>query len=173
MSTSLDRQLVKLVSKHRRNGIFLDTNVMLLFVFAIFMPDKIEASKRLAKYDREAAALLRGFVQQFDYVIATAHVLAETSNLARQNVHGKMWSSLSEHLFPLFCSSESRILLRSVDLAHIKFAAFTALGLTDAVIAATLGNNLLLTDDLDLYVAVAGTHDAINFTHMREAAGNL
>jgi len=41
------------------------------------------------------------------------------------------------------------------------------------VIAATLGDNLLLTDDLDLYIAVTGKHDAINFTHMREAAGNL
>lgn len=173
MSMSLDRQLTALASKHRARGIFLDTNVMLLFVFAVFMPEKIEGSKRLAKYDREAGELLVNYVERFDHVIATPHVLAETSNLARQNVHGKMWTALSEQLFPLFCSSESSVILRSVDLADIKFAAFSALGLTDSVIAATLGDNLLLTDDLDLFLAVTGRHDAINFTHMREAAGNL
>lgn len=173
MSSSLDQQLIALVSKHRAAGIFLDTNVMLLFIFAVFMPDKIEGSKRLAKYDREAGSLLLDYVRRFDYVIATPHILAETSNLARQNVHGRMWTALSEQLFPLFCSEESNIVLRSVDLAQIKFAAFSSLGLTDSVIAATLGENLLLTDDLDLYMAVIGTHDAVNFTHMREAAGNL
>lgn len=173
MSASLDQQLGRLVTKHSSGGIFLDTNVMLLFIFAVFMPEKIEGSKRLAKYDRAAGELLLRYVQRFDRVIATPHVLAETSNLARQNVRGWMWTALSEHLFPLFCSNDGRVVLRAVDLARIKFAAFHDLGLTDAVIAATIGDNLLLTDDLDLYIAVTGAHDAINFTHMREAAGNL
>ena len=173
MSSSLERQLDVLAAKHRMKGVFLDTNVMLLFVFAVFMPDKIEGSKRLAKYDLEAGQLLLNYVKRFDFVIATSHVLAETSNLARQNVHGKLWAALSTQLFPLFCSGEGGIVLRAVNLDEIKFAAFSALGLTDSVIAAALGENLLLTDDLDLYLAVAGRHDAINFTHMREAAGNL
>ena len=35
-------------------------------------------------------------------------------------------------------------------------------------------NHLLLTDDLDLYIAaVSSGGNAINFTHMREAAGTV
>jgi hypothetical protein len=58
MTSPLERQSKKYIAKHRRAGIFLDTNVLLLFIFAAFMPEKIEASKRLAKYDLASADLL-------------------------------------------------------------------------------------------------------------------
>jgi len=55
---SLRRQLDALLVKHRAKGILLDTNVLLLFIFAGFMPERMEASKRLAKYDRDSGHLL-------------------------------------------------------------------------------------------------------------------
>jgi hypothetical protein len=173
MSSSLDRDLLAYLSKHRARGIMLDTNVMLLFLFAAFMPDKIEGTKRLGKYDREAGELLLNYVSQFDKIITTPHVMAETSNLARQNVHGKLWFDLSKIIYPIFCSTERRLEIRDVDLEQIKFPAFSSLGLTDSALASILGDSLLLTDDLDLYLTVTGRHDAIKFTHMRELAGNL
>jgi hypothetical protein len=58
--------------------------------------------------------------------------------------------------------------------AKINHALFAKLGLTDAAIVANLNSMFLLTDDLDLYVAAASAGlDAINFTHMREAVGQL
>ena len=47
--------------------------------------------------------------------------------------------------------------------------------LTDAGLTSLVqANTLLLTDDLDLYVsAVSAGGDAINFTHMHEAAGTV
>jgi hypothetical protein len=152
----------------------LDTNVLLLFVFAAFMPDKIESSKRLAKYDRAAGDLLLNYVGRFDKILTTAHVLAETSNLARQNVTGRLWAQMSEKLHPLFCYVNPAMVLRQIDTTQIQLPTFFRLGLTDAAIATTLGPSLLLTDDLDLYLtAVSASGDAVNFTHMREAAGIL
>jgi uncharacterized membrane protein len=79
---SLADDIDQMVAKHRRRGVLLDTNVLLLFIFSAFMPDKIAGSKRLAKYDNDASRLLQTFVQHFDKIITTKHVLAETSNLA-------------------------------------------------------------------------------------------
>jgi hypothetical protein len=170
--TSFAHQLDTLAAKHRARGVFLDTNVLLLFIFAAFMPAKIEDSKRLAKYDIASAEILYQYVSRFDKVLTTAHVLAETSNLARQNVKGKLWQQMSEKLYPLFCLVSGPIAIRKVDTAKIPIAIFTKLGLTDAAIVSSIGPDFLLTDDLDLYrEAILGKKDAINFTHMREAAG--
>lgn len=172
---SLERQLDELVVKHRAKGILLDTNVLLLFVFTCFMPERIDGSKRLAKYDREFGQLLWKFVDQFDKILTTEHVLAETSNLARQVVGGALWNRLSVQLYPLFCIvDQPQLAVLEVDKSRVDIGLFAQLGLTDAVIAANLGASFLLTDDLDLFLAAKRLQcDAINFTHMREAAGLL
>lgn len=174
MTSPLQRRLRSLVSKHRRNGIFLDTNVLLLFLFAAFMPERIENSKRLAKYDASAGQLLLNVVHQFDRILTTPHVLAETINLARQNVSGRLWDELGTRLHPLICLLAPPMHAYDVDTARVPVATFVRLGLTDASIAHALPANLLLTDDLDLYLTaeMLGA-DAVNFTHLREAAGNL
>jgi hypothetical protein len=172
---SLQRQLDALAIKHRAEGILLDTNVLLLFIFAGFMPEKIVASKRLAKYDGESGHLLLQFVAQFDKILTTEHVLAETSNLARQVVSGAKWNRLAAQLYPLFCLMDRpEFEVLDVDNSRVDLELFSQLGLTDGVIAANLGTGLLLTDDLDLFLAATRHQcDAINFTHMREAAGLL
>ena len=61
-----------------------------------------------------------------------------------------------------------------VDGPRIDPAAFARLGLTDAGLNTLVrADSLLLTDDLDLYVMAAMSGDALNFTHMREAAGTV
>ncbi|MYN29963.1 hypothetical protein [Duganella levis] len=103
-------------------------------------------------------------------------MLAETSNLARQVVSGKQGWALSSRLYPLFCLDTADSLLPcEVEGKAIDAGVFTRLGLTDAGLASLVrADTLLLTDDLDLYVvAVAMGGDAVNFTHMREAAGTV
>lgn len=172
---SLDSQLAALLAKHRANGVLLDTNVLLLLIFAAFMPEKIEGSRRLAKYDEASGRLLFEFVGQFDKIIITQHVLAEVSNLARQNLTGALWNRMAAELYPRFCVLDrSEWEVRDADTTRIEFTWFAKLGLTDSAIVANLGTTFLLTDDLDLYVAALSSQcEAINFTHMREAAGLL
>ena len=88
----------------------------------------------------------------------------------------KRKQALFRRLFPLFGASPPEGFHRcSVDGLALDESIFVRLGFTDASIAATVGQqHLLLTDDLDLYLAAqAQGAPAINFTHMREAAGLL
>ena len=173
--SSLEQQLLKLVSKHSARGILVDTNVLLLYLFGKLLPSAI-GQKRLSKYGIDDADLVSQFVGRFGQILTTQHVLTETSNLARQIVGGGLRQELSLRLYPLFCL-ESPGLLNSchVDGPAIDANLFARLGLTDAGLTSLVQKNtLLLTDDLDLYISAVSTGgDAINFTHMREAAGTV
>lgn len=175
MNGSYEEQLQRLVVRHARRGIFLDTNVLLLLLFHQFLPHSI-GGPRLEKYSVKDAELLASFVNRFVYVFTTPHVLTETSNLAAQAISGSQKRELFKSFFPLFCSDERGSLL-PCKLRRTKISPdlFVKLGLTDAVVVSVTANRrLLLTDDLDLHVAaISSGVDSINFTHMREAAGLL
>ncbi|USX13824.1 hypothetical protein NHH88_29965 [Oxalobacteraceae bacterium OTU3CAMAD1] len=173
--SSLEQQLLKLVRKHSARGILIDTNVLLLYLFGKLLPSAI-GQKRLSKYGIDDADIVSQFVGLFGQILTTQHVLTETSNLARQIVGGGLRHELSLRLYPLFCL-ESPGLLKSchVDGPAIDANLFARLGLTDAGLTSLVQKNtLLLTDDLDLHISAVSTGgDAINFTHMREAAGTV
>lgn len=173
MNKTLDERLLLFVNQYGTRGILLDTNVLLLLLFTIYQPNMI-GKKRLGKYGADDGALLVGYIQRFSRVLTTSHVLAETSNLARQIVDGQARSELYANLHPLFCSDHPNSFEQcAVEGGRIDSDLFRRLGLTDSGLASLVGTEqLLLTDDLDLYVAaVSKGGDAVNFTHMREAAG--
>jgi hypothetical protein len=171
---SFEQRLIGYAQKYRSTGVMLDTNLLLLYVFARLLPDMI-GSSRLAAYDSDSADLLLQYLEKFERVLTTAHVLAETSNLARQMVKGEKWKTMSEAVFPLFCLPDYSVLKPVVIITEtIDPMHFSKLGLTDAALANSAGAHLLLTADLDLYCEVVSNgQDAVNFTHMREAAGLL
>jgi predicted nucleic acid-binding protein len=165
--------LLSSIGKHRARGILLDTNVLLLFIFAAFQPTYI-GQKRLAKYDATSGKLLVNYVTEFSRILTTPHVLAETSNLAAQIVDGRLRDELFNQLHLLFCLSSPHSFEQcSIKGEEIDRRLFNRIGLTDSCLAALVQKKeLLLTDDLSLYSAAVSTGgSAINFTHMREAAG--
>lgn len=170
---TLDIRLRAFVSKHSLQGILLDTNILLLFLFATHKPTMI-GKGRLEKYGENDGKLLVSYIRQFSQILTTPHVLAETSNLARQIVHGKWSSELSKNLYPLFCLTHPNSFEQcAVEGQNIDIGLFGKLGFTDSgLVTLAQTKRLLLTDDLDLYIAaVSSGGDAIKFTHMREAAG--
>lgn len=169
--SSLNKTLLNLTKLHKDNGILLDTNILLLYIFALFQPSKI-GSKRLSKYVKADGEMIIKFVNRFNRVLTTPHILAETSNLARQISKDNHGAELAKKIYPLFCNSQQDKLLHlDINVTSIESNLFEKLGLTDSCIV-TQENKLLLTDDLDLYVAaISNSRDAINFTHMREVAG--
>jgi len=175
MNSALEERLAEYIRTHRDDGILLDTNVLVLLLAANF-DKQLVGGKRLEKYAVEDAELLTQYVACFDRVLTTPHILAETSNLAAQILSGKQKKEFFARLFPLFCSVGKEALWQcQVSDVVIDQPIFVQLGLTDAVIAATVdANRLLLTDDLDLHLAACSKGaPSINFTHMREAAGLL
>ena len=175
MTIGLKAELATHLRRHRDEGILLDTNVLLLLWLAKFDP-RLIGGKRLEKYTPEDAVLLAGYVGQFKRILTTSTILTETSNLAALVLSGDRKLALFRRLFPLFGVSPPKGFHRcAVDGLTLDESIFVRLGFTDASIAATVGTqHLLLTDDLDLYLAAqAQGAPAINFTHMREAAGLL
>ena len=173
MTHDLEARLDALANLHRDRGILMDTNVLLLFLFACFKPQMI-GRKRLEKYTNDDGELLKRYVQKFGRILTTAHVLTETSNLARQIVDREMRLELMKSFYPLFCLNRSDSFKHCVVEGKTLITwQFVRLGLTDSCLAALVRRRkrLLLTDDLDLYQASVVAGDAINFTHMREAAG--
>ena len=175
MTSGLKAQLATHLRRHRDEGILLDTNVLLLLWLAKFDP-RLIGGKRLEKYTPDDVELLAGYVGQFKRILTTSTILTETSNLAAQVLSGQPKQALFRRFFPSFGASPPDDFHRcSVDVLTLDESIFVRLGFTDASIAATVGTqHLLLTDDLDLYLAAqAQGAPAINFTHMREAAGLL
>lgn len=175
MTSGLKAQLAAHLQRHRDEGILLDTNVLLLLWLAKFDP-RLIGGKRLEKYTPDDVELLAGYVGQFKRILTTSTILTETSNLAALVLSGDRKLALFRRLFPLFGVSPPKGFHRcAVDGLTLDESIFVRLGFTDASIAATVGTqHLLLTDDLDLYLATqAQGTPAINFTHMREAAGLL
>lgn len=172
---SLEERLLALVGKHARHGILVDTNVLLLYLFGRYQPAAI-GRKRLEHYSVDDADLIIQFISKFRCILTTQHVLAETSNLARQIVTGTQKRELSLSLYPLFClDTPASFRHRDVHGPSIDVGVFTRLGLTDAGLTSLAKSKvLLLTDDLDLAVAAGSAGgDVINFSHMRDAAGTV
>lgn len=175
MTSGLKAQLAAHLQRHRDEGILLDTNVLLLLWLGTF-DRKLIGGKRLQKYTPDDVELLAGYVGQFKRILTTSTILTETSNLAALVLSGQRKQTLFRRLFPLFGASPPDDFHHcSVDGLTLDESIFVRLGFTDASTAATVGTqHLLLTDDLDLYLATqAQGAPAINFTHMREAAGLL
>lgn len=173
--TGLQAQLESLVQRHRNTGILLDTNVLLLLWVHAFDP-KLIGGKRLEKYTPDAATLLSAYVGRFQRILTTSTILTETSNLAAQALSGERKLAWFQRFLPCFeAVPESAMQLCTVEGVALDANIFVRLGFTDATLAATVGTqHLLLTDDLDLYLAVLQQGaPAINFTHMCEAAGLL
>jgi len=156
--------LEDLIQRHRQHGLLIDANLLVLYMIGTVNKSRITKFKRTEKYTARDFEALRSILAQFARVITTPHILTEVSNLARPL--GKEQAAFS------------RAFSRWIDAADERFEAsreiarqplFARLGLTDAAVAsATRKEMLVLTDDLDLYLALARAGaDCINFSHIR------
>lgn len=175
MTQGLEAQLAEYLRLYRNSGILLDSNVLLLLWLAEF-DQSLVGGKRLEKYSVDDVTLLKSYVGKFSLILTTQTILTETSNLASKVLSGRRKAELFERLYPLFnpCAP-SQFQQCSIEQLSLSQEVFVSLGYTDATLVALANSSegrLLLTDDLDLYVAaITRQAPAINFTHMREAAG--
>jgi predicted nucleic acid-binding protein len=154
--------------------VLLDTNLAVLLVVGLVKPAQIGVHKKTTSFDDASFDLLKSVLGPSAGLIFTPHILAEVSNLLRYTkdpLKTEVTEFLASHLLeeaeeiPVFCREGAT---RS---------EYGRLGLTDAAIlhlAQRRGDIVILTDDLDLYLAaVHDGLDAINFTHLRVEAGLL
>ncbi|MBC7811771.1 MAG: hypothetical protein H7175_11520 [Burkholderiales bacterium] len=177
MSDYLSR-VYELIEKHRRQGVLIDTNLLILLLVGRFDSSQITNFSNTSRYSADDHALMEAFVENFDRIITTPTILAETNSLANQ---------LGKHLRPAFYTSFAmqlilpqpqippqfaEIYLPSAEIAELPaIAELIQFGLTDTGIIrlSKSENYLVLTDDLKLSVQLESRGiDALNFNHLRD-----
>lgn len=149
-----------------RGPLLLDTNLLVLLVTGMTNPEYIHRHKRLAAYDLGDFRIVEGFTKDAGNLVFSPNVLTETSNMLRY-AHSWVRAELSATLAELVARFGEQYVETEVAIAHqhhLRLGVADCVLLTQADAGATL-----LTDDLDLYLASAGSgHKAYNYNHIRE-----
>lgn len=149
----------------------VDSNLLFVLVVGCTSREHVGRARRTEQYSVEDFDLLQTTVSEYDEVLVTPHVLAETSNLL---------GYLAEPLLSRTRATLAALLLpwherftRGTELTGT--SVYLRLGLTDsALFSAASPSTTLLTDDLHLFLAVGNANrSAINFTHLRQQRGTL
>lgn len=155
----------RFVSKYRKRGILVDTNLLLLYVVGAYDANHIERFKRTSTFTADDFDLLARLLGNFEAIVTTPPILTEVSNFVGQlsQGHRRPCTRLLQRLIP---ELEEEHRASSSVSAHDYFLQFR---LTDAGIAdISAGTYLVVTDDLPLYHALANDQEAVlNFNHLR------
>lgn len=160
--------LDRLVSKYKRRGVMLDSNLLVVYLVGLLGKDHLKdcrATKAVVPGDFD---LLAAFLGQFEAFATTPHILTETSNLG-----GRLPENLHRHFRLLFRKLTAGFKERSRRANELMAGEnFLRFGLADAAIADTPpGRFLVLTDEVALYTLLLSRGvDVINFNHLREFA---
>lgn len=160
----MDRWLNELIQRHRKSGILLDTNLLLLYIVGAVDRKHIGTFKRTMQFTPEDYELVSGIVGRFDRLVSTPNILTEVCNLLGQlptNVHATFFTAFAAGI-------------RLIEEKYIKSGEvsdhpeFTRLGLTDTGIIHVARQHLVLTTDWPLSNSLASAGvDVINFNHIR------
>ena len=147
-------------------GLFVDTNLLVLFVTGNVDEEIIGRHRRLREFTQEDYELLDETLAPYERILVTPNTLTETSNLLSQHADPER-SRLLETLRFLIQHTEE-IVVASVDASAED--EFERLGLADAALLhVATPETPVITADFDLYFAIAQRQaDAVvNFRHLQ------
>ncbi|MDP9487570.1 MAG: hypothetical protein M3Q49_17595 [Actinomycetota bacterium] len=155
-----------LVGRYRTAGVLVDTNLLLLYFVGAYDPALVARFKRTAdRFAPEDFDTLVVFLERFERFVTTPHVLTEVSNLM-----GQLSGTARAECFALFARTISSMHeYRAPAITLSTNAAFGTFGITDtAIMDASPGTYLVLTDDLPLYAYLSNQGvDVLNFNNIR------
>ncbi len=150
-------------------SLVLDTNLLILLVVGYGAPDLVARRKNLQDFTQEDFRTVHQHVTRASRLLATSHILTETSNLIAQ-----IGEPSRQRLLAVFATILGKIGI--IDEIHIPAHAvsqrpeFSRLGLTDTALLLEHDSDFtLLTADGPLYAAsLRAGRKAINFNHIRD-----
>jgi hypothetical protein len=157
----------ELLRRYAREGVLLDSNLLLLLVVGTHDRSVITSFKRLSMFAPEDFDTLLAIVGTFRHLYITPNIATEVSNLA-----GGLSGELRKACFRVFeetiVASEELVVPSRDAAAH---SEFDELGLTDAAIFRVAGSPpLILTMDFPLSQKLAAQGlPVVNFNHIRVA----
>lgn len=155
----------QLIARYAQHGIFVDTNILLLYLIGCFDPDLISRFKRTRQFTAEDFNTLLLLLRPFNKFVTMPNVLTEVSNLSGQL--GEPAKSLYFQMFGARIALMEEYYIESGKAA--KQSDFIRMGLTDAgIFELAKDQYLVLTDDFRLSQSLQKKGvDVINFNHIR------
>lgn len=152
-------------------SVLVDSNLLFVHVVGCTSREHVGRARRTEQYSVADFDLLQSTLAEFDEILVTPHVLAETSNLLGYLAEPLL--SKARHTFAAILLPWQERFTPGSKLTGTP--VYLRLGLTDSALFSTASaSTTLLTDDLPLFIEVrrAG-RSAINFTHLRQERGTL
>ena len=150
----------------RRNGVLVDTNLLVLLIVGSVNRERVSKFKRTSDYSSADWDLLTGIFEQISSRYTLPHILAEVSTLT--DLKGPELE-VARFILRKLIAAMSEVNIGSVEACANTL--YMRLGLTDAAIAAAakVRGCSVLTNDSALYTALAaeGSHVAM-FNHFRQ-----
>ncbi|MGH7088963.1 MAG: hypothetical protein ACREFQ_08685 [Stellaceae bacterium] len=144
----------------------MDSNLLVLLLVGLTSRRYIPVHKRLAAYAVEDFELLQSIIAGYEKLLLTPNSLTETWNIASQIAPPAREEIAATFVQLVRLTEEQYVPSRQCILR----TEFRRLGLADSVLLdIAAGSHVLLTADLDLYLAAARQgYEAYNFNHLRE-----
>jgi hypothetical protein len=172
----------ELARKHRKSGILVDTNLLLVLLIGT-IDKRLIGGKRTKQYTEDHYRILVDFLKHFRQLITTPHILAEVSNLGGAALDGKDREDFlgllrTPSLFNIKATDElvieHYIRRQDVEMDHIRQFGLTDSAIVKLCTSGLLGRPLLLSDDFPLVGLVSKLGGkAINFNHIWDAVRDL
>ncbi len=156
-----------LLKNHKKSGMLLDANLLILFIVGRAGVKFIAQAKRTRTYTPDDYKLLQQIAARFT-VFTTPHILTETSNLLEKDEKHIRQAVFQQYKIVAAQLKEITEPVKEV----VSSKAFLKLGLSDSVIY-ELGKKglLVLSDDFELCAYLNGHQlTAININHLRGEA---
>ena len=146
--------------------VLLDSNLLVLFIAGMSSREYIGRHRRLRDYSEEDFDLLVEFIRPMSALVVTPNILTETSNLL-SGIAEPARSHIADTFRQIVGSMDERFVQST---RAVEQREFPRLWLTDAAVLTELANShVLLTADLDLYLATSQRgYSAVNFNHLRQ-----
>ncbi len=136
-----DSHIGALIQTHRRAGLLLDANLLLLFQIGLFDERAIGTFPHTKQYSVEDYRLLAKLIGRFAVMVTTPNILTEVSNLS-----GKLGEGNLPRFRETFKGTITVVGEEYCASQHVAASpAFAKFGLTDAGIASLASGSLLPT----------------------------
>ena len=146
--------------------VLLDSNLLVLFIAGMSSREYIGRHRRLRDYSEEDFDLLVEFIRPMSALVVTPNILTEASNRL-SGIAEPARSHIADTFRQILGSMDERFVQST---RAVEQREFPRLWLTDAAVLTELANShVLLTADLDLYLAASQRrYSAVNFNHLRQ-----
>jgi len=153
---------------HARNGVILDTNVLLVLTVGLWNSKAISEYKRTSSYSADDFVLLSSIVERVGKIVTTPHILTEVCNLT-DSLNRQHGCQIYQTLALLQQDARER---RQEAVRLMTDPLFLTFGLADtSLIDASKKRHLVITDEAACYAAIVSSGGlAINLNHLRGAA---